>query len=30
MARHLAAAGARAVITDMRALKGAVVALRGW
>jgi beta-phosphoglucomutase-like phosphatase (HAD superfamily) len=27
---HLRAAGARTVISDMRALKGAVIALRGW
>ncbi len=27
---QLTAAGARAVVTDMRALKGAVVGLRGW
>lgn len=27
---HLRAAGARAVITDMRSLKGAVTELRGW
>ena len=27
---HLTAAGARSVISDMRALKGTVVDLRGW
>ena len=27
---HLRAAGARAVISDMRALKGAIMDLRGW
>jgi HAD superfamily hydrolase (TIGR01509 family) len=30
VAPQLTAAGARAVVTDMRALKGTVVALRGW
>lgn len=30
LATHLSAAGARAVISDMRALKGKVVDLRGW
>ncbi len=30
LGKYLAAAGARAVISDMRALKGTVVDLRGW
>jgi len=30
LAGHLRAAGARAVISDMRALKGTVIDLRGW
>jgi HAD superfamily hydrolase (TIGR01509 family) len=30
VAPQLTAAGARAVVTDMRALKGAVVSVRGW
>jgi len=30
LARDLVAAGARAVIADMRALKGAIIELRGW
>jgi hypothetical protein len=30
LGKHLAAAGARAVIADMRALKGTVMDLRGW
>jgi beta-phosphoglucomutase-like phosphatase (HAD superfamily) len=30
LGKYLSAAGARAVITDMRALKGAVIELRGW
>ena len=30
LGRHLNAAGARAVISDMRALKGTIVDLRGW
>ena len=27
---HLSAAGARTVISDMRALKGTVIDIRGW
>jgi len=30
LGKHLRAAGARAVISDMRALKGTVIDLRGW
>ena len=30
LADHLRAAGARAVISDMRALKGTIIELRGW
>lgn len=30
LGKHLSAAGARAVISDMRALKGTVIDLRGW
>jgi len=30
LAQNLMAAGARAVITDLRALKGAIIDLRGW
>ena len=30
LGQHLATAGARAVIADMRALKSTVVELRGW
>jgi beta-phosphoglucomutase-like phosphatase (HAD superfamily) len=30
LASHLKAAGATSVITDMRALKGTVIDLRGW
>ena len=30
LASHLRAAGARAVISDMRALKGTIIDLRGW
>ena len=30
LAGHLRAAGARAIITDMRALKGTIIDLRGW
>jgi hypothetical protein len=30
LADNLAAAGATAVITDMRALKGTIIDLRGW
>ena len=30
LARDLLAAGARAVIADLRALKGAIIDLRGW
>ena len=30
LAQNLAAAGARAVIADLRALKGAIIELRGW
>ena len=30
LGKHLATAGARAVISDMRALKGTVIDLRGW
>jgi beta-phosphoglucomutase-like phosphatase (HAD superfamily) len=30
LTRELIASGARTVIADMRALKGAIIALRGW
>jgi beta-phosphoglucomutase-like phosphatase (HAD superfamily) len=30
LAQNLIAAGARAVIADLRALKGAIIELRGW
>lgn len=30
LGKHLRAAGAHAVITDMRALQGTVIELRGW
>jgi hypothetical protein len=30
LADHLRAAGARVVISDMRALKSAIIDLRGW
>ncbi len=30
LGHHLSAAGARAVISDMRALKSTIIDLRGW